>query len=437
MRLWQSPVLLSAWMICLLSLPLNAEDVKQPRHVHIAYGDEVHKMIVTWSSVNFTDSYVVYGLTRTEMNLTQKGSSEKFVDGGSEKLSQFIHKVELVNLKPNTTYYYYVGSVEGWSTTFYFHSMPAGEDWGPSIVAYGDLGSANAQSLPRLLVDAAQGMYDAVVHVGDFAYDLHADQGRTGDTFMQQIEPLAATLPYMTCNGNHENYFNFSNYKARFNMPNDNKKMYYSFNVGPIHFVSMSTEFMYFPNYGFQQILDHYEFVKNDLIEANKPENRAKRPWIVTFGHRPMYCSNSDNDDCASYESLVRVGVPLYGVQGFEDLFHEQGVDVALWAHEHTYERMWPVYNLTVRNGTSENPYKNPGAVVHIVTGSAGCVERHEYFTKNPPPWSAFHSSEYGYTRMKFANKTHLYVEQVSDDRDGLVIDRFTVIKDYHGPYKK
>ncbi|GFR77162.1 purple acid phosphatase [Elysia marginata] len=100
----------------------------------------------------------------------------------------------------------------------------------------------------------------------DFAYDLSKDQGRVGDTFMEQIEPLAATLPYMTCNGNHENYYNFSNYKARFNMPNDNKKMYYSFNVGPIHFVSMSTEFMYFPNYGFQQIFDHYEFVKNDLI---------------------------------------------------------------------------------------------------------------------------------------------------------------------------
>ncbi|KAK3764443.1 hypothetical protein RRG08_065512, partial [Elysia crispata] len=89
-----------------------------------------------------------------------------------------------------------------------------------------------------------------------------------------------------------------------------------------------------------------------------------------------------------------------------------------------------------VRNGSSENPYKNPGAVTHIVTGSAGCIERHEYFTKNPPPWSAFHSSEYGYTRMKFANKTHLYVEQVSDDREGLVIDRFTLIKDHHGPYK-
>ena len=33
--------------------------------------------------------------------------------------------------------------------------------------------------------------------------------------------------------------------------------------------------------------------------------NRAKRPWIITIGHRPMYCSNDDDDDCAKKESVV------------------------------------------------------------------------------------------------------------------------------------
>ena len=38
--------------------------------------------------------------------------------------------------------------------------------------------------------------------------------------------------------GNHEHHYNFSNYKARFTMPGDDEKMFYSFNIGPVHFVA-------------------------------------------------------------------------------------------------------------------------------------------------------------------------------------------------------
>lgn len=54
-----------------------------------------------------------------------------------------------------------------------------------------------------------------------------------------------------------------------------------------------------------------------------------------------------------------------------EPLLYKYGVDLALWAHEHSYERLWPIYNRTVMNGSLENPYTNPKAPVHVTTGSA------------------------------------------------------------------
>ena len=69
-----------------------------------------------------------------------------------------------------------------------------------------------------------------VIHVGDFAYDMAQDNGRVGDEFMRQIEPIAAYVPYMTCPGNHEMYqdFNMSNYKAHFSMPETRYTLMYN-----------------------------------------------------------------------------------------------------------------------------------------------------------------------------------------------------------------
>ena len=57
---------------------------------------------------------------------------------------------------------------------------------------------------------------------------------------------LAAYVPYMVTVGNHENHYNFSNYKARFDMPvagGDGQNMFYSYDIGPAHLISFSSEF--------------------------------------------------------------------------------------------------------------------------------------------------------------------------------------------------
>ena len=89
---------------------------------------------------------------------------------------------------------------------------------------------------------------------------------------------------------------------------------------------------------------------------------------------------------------------------------------VSLWAHEHSYERLWPIYDYKNMNGSIEEPYRNPKGPVHITTGSAGCKEIHDDFRPSES-FSAFRSTDYGYSRMQVFNSSHLYMEQVSDDQ--------------------
>lgn len=77
---------------------------------------------------------------------------------------------------------------------------------------------------------------------------------------------------------------------------------------------------------------------------------------------------------------------------GLEELFYKYGVDVEIWAHEHCYERLFPIYNYTVYNGSLTEPYRNPRAPVHVITGAAGNKEGREPFFKDIPKWSAYQS---------------------------------------------
>ncbi len=53
----------------------------------------------------FLPKKVEFGLVGPEhLDSTAEGSSTRFVDGGRERRAQFIHRVELRNLRPNSTY---------------------------------------------------------------------------------------------------------------------------------------------------------------------------------------------------------------------------------------------------------------------------------------------------------------------------------------------
>jgi hypothetical protein len=58
---------------------------------------------------------------------------------------------------------------------------------------------------------------------------------------------------------------NFSNYRARFSMPGSSEGLWYSFNMGPVHFISVSTEVYYFLEYGLKLVTKQYAWLEQDL----------------------------------------------------------------------------------------------------------------------------------------------------------------------------
>ncbi|CAF0929057.1 unnamed protein product [Brachionus calyciflorus] len=160
------------------------------------------------------------------------------------------------------------------------------------------------------------------------------------------------------------------------------------------------------------EIIDEFNIYKQQayyfLKSENTNENVQKR--IITMGHRPMYCTNADNDDCTKFDDRVRNGMPYVKTFGLEELFYKFCVDGKFF---------------------KEKPYTNPKAPNHIVTESAGCKENHDSFGPQKD-FCAFRANDYGYTRMQAFNNTHLYFELVSDDKDGQVIDKFWIIKESH-----
>ena len=438
-------------LIILLATQTQANENYLPQQVHISYTGNPTEMMISWATLSDPNiSEVKYSTTANYPDLTNKTSKNitKFVDDGPEKRVLYIHRVLLTNLEMGQKYIYICGSEQyGWTPPYQFTAMrnfSKSTDTYPKIIFYGDFGDVDSVSLSSIESQVETSDIDAVLHIGDFAYDLLGDNGLVGDKFMNGIEPIAAYVPYMTAVGNHEAGYNYSHYKNRFTMPNFTNNcgnMLYSWNIGPAHIISFSSEVYFKPRTrivttDIPPIQSQFNWLVDDLIKANLPENRIKQPWIITMAHRPLYCSNLGYDACTWEVNPMREGLLYDGKLrlGLEALFYNYQVDLELWGHEHTYERSYPLYqhtpytkNVLTKNGTTY--YYNSPVPVHILSGAPGNKEMigaHPVFTNNN--WSAFHSGGYGYSYMEIHNSTHLHLQYLNaTTRD--VIDDVWLIK--------
>ena len=139
-----------------------------------------------------------------------------------------------------------------------------------------------------------------------------------------------AVVPWVTAVGNHENEpgYGFTPYEHRFDSDGlaESEIFWYSRDVPGVHMVFMSTE------HDYQQGSTQYNWLEQDLSSVN----RDVTPFVIVYGHKPMYSSNS------YHGSEVELRDAL------EDLYVSYGVDLVIAGHDHFYERTWPVSGETV-----------------------------------------------------------------------------------------
>jgi Calcineurin-like phosphoesterase len=114
----------------------------------------------------------------------------------------------------------------------------------------------------------------------------------------------------------------YAKYMQHFKM----ESPFYSFNYGNVHFLAMATAKNKVIPYNLSS--KQYEFVNNDLKSAH--ENKSIN-WIVVYSFRSFYSSNTTHPGLDELQDL------------FHPLFEKYGVDIVLQAHNHNYQRTYPI----------------------------------------------------------------------------------------------
>jgi hypothetical protein len=392
-----------------------------PQQLHLALTGVKSEMRVTWvtrSPVN--QPYVKFG-TSASFGQVAYATTSTYMVGTFVPWVGWIHTAVMKGLAPATQYSYSVGAAGAPSSKIKTFKTESASPSVATIALYGDMGTImpfGFQVAFQIDSDNQASPYDLVVHAGDIAY---GGTGRTyefefiWDLFGRQIEPYASEVPYMTAVGNHEHYFNFSSYSARFQMPSaqsgGNGNFWLSFDHSFAHWVFMSTEHDYTP--GSVQ----YSWLVQDLKKA--VANRANVPWIFLVGHRPMYCS-----DASEYGSYSPGGFLSTHI---EPLLLQYNVDMYWSGHQHMYERTWPHINGTNILTFPDNRYVVPKRPAYVVQGSAGAFIGEEWIQPRPA-WSAFREQQYGYGRLTLS-QTSFHYEFISADTDS-VRDEFWLIRE-------
>lgn len=400
--------------------------------IHVAHGhDPAGQAIVAWMAPPDADTHVEYGAEAPEQTVDGEASPA----AGSEKVP---YRATLTGLEPGTTYVYRVVVAGQASEEHTFATAPAPEENETvRITAFADHGTATEANradgeAPVRNVELAASL-EPDVHL--LAGDLSYAEGRAEqwNRYVEQIQPLAAEVPFMTVPGNHEREpatpdsravpaeaepdeeaQGFHQYDARFAMPTPGAEdeRWWAIQRGNVFVVGLNTERAcqasfqqhgtpndsagnceFFPEAPHEPQLSFFEQAVAQAAEDPTVD------WTIVLAHHAFWSSGGHG----STEGLQEHYMPA---------IDEHGVDLVVQGHDHLYERSHLL---------REGEVAEEGTL--YVTNGAGGSGFYEWDGEQPA-WSAARDNEHYGTLVLDLAEDELNGRFVS--LDGETIDAFT-----------
>ncbi len=336
-----------------------------------------NSMIVMWRSNVATNSTVWYGTDANQLNQTAAGNS-----------NAINHTVQLSGLQPYTKYYYAVGDQSiygGGSAQHFFYTAPViGSQDSIRIWSIGDFGKGNAGQIAvknSYLNWTGNKHTNVWLWLGDNVYNDGKDSEYQDKVFgLAGFSDIFSWLPFMPTPGNHDYneiweesaflgipYSNIplENHQGPYydivDVPEQaeaggypsNLEVFYSFDYGNVHFISLNSEVYDFLNTGtgVQRMID---YIHDDLSQNNSD-------FTIAYFHQPPYSKGSHDSDEAQELVMKTMREDVIPVLESYD------VDIIVCGHSHVYERSFLI----------KNHYGNSGSwdpASQLVNGTNGSI---------------------------------------------------------------
>jgi hypothetical protein len=296
-------------------------------------------------------------------------------------------------------------SSEASSSVFTNQSLPLLVSNEPfNIVTAGDFGCGkNANKTVNNMLSKQP---EVVLALGDLSYRKSA---HCWFNLFSELEKDGRTR--ITVGDNEMYPSKFTEYIRHFNMT----KPFYSFDYKNVHFLAMATAKNRIIPY--LEGSEQYNFVKEDLKKAHENKNID---WIIVYQFRAFYSSNTTHPGLDELQDT------------YHSLFANNGVDLVLQAHNHNYQRTYPIlYNESksftpIVTDTNPDKYYNPEGIIFVTVGTGG---EDLYNFAGQAPYVVRQFERHGFLNIDITNNGSALVGTFYENRRMDDKDHFTITK--------